>query len=371
MTASLHKPSRIEAIDALRALALLAVVVVNFSGYGEVPLGGVLPAPVEDDGPLTWFVSIAVLALLQGKGIALLTFLFGYSLSLGGFAPRRLDRMLGLGLLHGFVLYLGDILSQYALAGRWLRRWRGWRLRRVWRRAVFWLAIGVIVQILAIASIDSLPSLQADHAPTVDHEAEPGGADAATWVEAQSAFDWWRENASGYFTYLLAMFTVGWPWTLGLVAAGYFAGRLRLLTHRRWQPLWARAARWALPVLLVQWGWAAWTAESQLLLREAWSLTVQSLLGLVAVAAWIPWLLLHVRRWPAFLALAGRQTLSPYLLCSLVTVAVWCNWALGWRPSVLQAYAGGALLWWALMLLSARATRAGRRLPAEAWLARR
>lgn len=348
---------RIEPIDALRALALLAVVVVNFSGYDEVFNGGVLPSPQDEDGALVWAVSVLVLALLQGKGIALLTFLFGYSLTLGGFAPGRLNRLLGLGLLHGFLLYLGDIVSQYALAGWWLTRWRHWRCGRILRRARLWLIVGIVL------SLGSVPYMGAPAAAVPD-----AGPTLADWAEPTA---WWFENASGYLSYLVAMLTVGWPWTIGLVAFGLLAGRLRLLSHRRWRPMMARAARWALPMLLLQWVWAAWTAESQLVDHAGWSMTLHSLFGAAAMLTWVPWLILHVRRWPTLLVLAGRQTLTPYLLCSFVTVALWCNWAVGWRPGVLEGYAAGALLWFALMMLSAWATRRGQRLPAEAWLAKR
>lgn len=343
---------RIEAIDGLRALALLPVAVVNFAGYHGMPAGGVLPAPGATDGALAWIAGVGVLALLHGKGLALLMLLFGYSLTLGGDAPRRLRRLLGLGLAHGLLLYLGDIVSQYALLGHWLRRWRGWRPARLWRRARVWLGLGLLLQLAAGLLAAGVPP--SDELPLAD------------WLDWP---DWWRENAIGYLSYLMAVLLVVWPWMLGLTGLGLLAGRLRVLTHRRWQPLRQRLARWAAPMLLLQLLWSAGMAPLLLGDGHAMAELVHGLLGALAVLVWVPWLLQAVPRWPAWLVAAGRQTLSLYLLSSAVTVAAWCAWAGAWRPGVLTAFGAGMVLWAGLMALGAWATRRGLRLPAEAWLA--
>lgn len=343
---------RHEAIDGLRALALLPVAVVNFAGYHGMPAGGTLPAPGPGEGVLAWLAGVAVLALLHGKGLALLMLLFGYSLTLGGDAPRRLRRLLGLGLLHGLLLYLGDIVSQYALLGHWLRRWRRWRPGRIWRRVRLWLGVGLLLQLVAGLLAAGMP-------PSED-------LPLADWLDLP---DWWRENAIGYLGYLFGVLLVVWPWMLALTGLGLLAGRLRVLTHRRWQPLRQRLARWAAPMLLLQLLWSAGLAPWLLGDGHALAMLVHGVLGTLAVLVWVPWLLQAMPRWPAWLVAAGRQTLSLYLLSSLVTVTLWCAWAGGWRPGMLQACGAGILLWAGLVALGAWATRRGLRLPAEAWLA--
>lgn len=352
MTTPTHH--RLPALDALRALALLPVVVVNFAGYATLPWEGPLASPGPDEGPLAWGVTVLVLALLQGKGITLLMLLFGYSLLLGGAAPQRLRRLLGVGLVHGFLLYVGDIVSQYALVGLWVRRWRAWRLRRVWQRAVGWLLAGTVLGLL-LAWPDGAATPVAGVPPRLP--ALVAEASFGAWVVA---------NAQGFAFWLPGALLGLGPWMLGLVALGLVGARLRWLSHRRWRPQWQALARWAGPMLVLQLAWAAASAEQLVGTVTPMMQQLQLMGGAAALVVWVPWLLL--RRWPDWLQQAGRQTLSLYLGCSLVTVLVWCPWALGWQPGVVAATLAAVALWAGLVALSAWATRRGLRLPAEAWV---
>lgn len=348
--------ARLAALDALRALALLPVVVVNFAGYATLPWSGPLAQPGPDEGLGAWAVSVLVLALLQGKGICLLMFLFGYSLHLGGAAAQRLRRLAGLGVLHGALLYTGDIVSQYGLVGLWARRWRALRLRGLLRRTGVWLSLGAVLGLLL-----GLPGSGSE--ATLDWANEP------PLVAQPTLTDWLRANAWAFALWLPGALLGMGPWMLGLMGLGLLAARLRCLSHPRWLPRWRALARWAGPMLVLQLAWATALAEQLLgTTSPLWS-WLHLLLGAAALVTWVPWLLL--RRWPLWLQQAGRQTLSLYLACSVVTVLVWCPWALGWQPGVVAAVLSGAVLWGALVALSAWATRRGWRLPAEAWLARR
>lgn len=345
-------------VDALRALALLPVVVVNFSGYATLPTGGPLAAPGPSEGPLAWAVTVLLLALVQGKGVALLMFLFGYSLVLGGAVRQRLLRLRNLGLAHGFLLYCGDVAAQYALAGLWVRRWLALPPRRLWRRAWWLLLMGALLQL----GLDGLLATDGDGEMDDPDQALADRPDLGGWLLA---------NAGWYALVLPGALLIYGPWLLGVVALGAAAARQRWLTHRRWQSQWRRRARWAAPMLVLQLVWSLAMAEQlagadvPLTLAHA----LHGLLGLAAWWAWLPWLLLR-RRWPAWLVRAGRQTLSLYLLCSLVTVLGWCAWGLGWRPGVVPATLAGLGLWAALMALAAWAGARGLRLPAEAWMTR-
>lgn len=344
------------ALDALRALALLPVVVVNFAGYATLPWAGPLARPGPDEGLLAWGLTVLVLALLQGKGITLLMLLFGYSLLWGGAATQRLRRLLGLGLLHGSLLYVGDIVSQYALVGLWVRRWRTWRLRRVWRRALAWLFVGALLGLVL-------------GLPAAGGPADAGPLDGPSLVAAATASAWWQANALAFLVWLPGALLGLGPWMVGLVALGLVGARLRWLSHRRWRPQWQALARWAGPMLALQLAWAVAMAEQLVGTVSPLAQQLHLLLGAAALVTWVPWALL--RRWPAWLQDAGRQTLSLYLACSVVTVLAWCPWALGWQPGVLAAVLAGVALWAALIAVSAWATRHGLRLPAEAWLAGR
>jgi len=114
---------RLPALDALRGLALLAVVAVNVPMMLG-PEARFFSLPWRD-APAPWALAATHL-LFAGKGYALLTFLFGAGLALqerrlgpdaGRVLPRRLAALAAIGAAHGLLLWSGDILAVYATVG--------------------------------------------------------------------------------------------------------------------------------------------------------------------------------------------------------------------------------------------------------------
>jgi uncharacterized protein len=344
---------RVGAVDALRALALLPVLVVNVGGYLTLPSGGPLAQQLPVDSASAFWSTVLVAGLLQGKGIALLHLLFGYSLTLSQQGSARLRKLMGLGLGHGFFIYCGDILSTYAFAGFMALHRPREPVSRLWRRAKFWLAASWLWLALLMLLVAA--------GGAVDTNGDVALADAS------SAIDWLGANAQAYAS-TLAFTAIGFlPLSYGLVLAGRTAGRLRLLQHARWRPLWERAARTAPVFLLLSlvyglgYAWLQGQGHELYWMALAWVLGPLSMLGLV------PWLLL--RRWPSWLMLAGRNTLSPYIASSVLIVLLY--FGLGLRPSTWAGYGVGLLMWLGLMAWASDAARRGKRLPLEAWMARR
>ncbi|MBH9552464.1 DUF418 domain-containing protein [Inhella gelatinilytica] len=359
------KPARREAaIDALRALALLPVVVVNFTSYVNLPMGG--PHLRPDGTVLGDLASGAVAAFLQGKGYPLLMFLFGYSLSLAlrhrspAQARRRLYGLLALGLGHGFLLYMGDILSAYALIGLVVLRWAPRRLRSVVRATQVAGGVALLLAGLMLAVFPSIPV-----APS-----------SLSLADHPSLGEWWQANAFDYLSSLLLGTLFLGPEVFALMGLGVLAQRLGWLRHRRWSAARQRCARWAGPLVLLNLGVgvAAVTAlQADAGRADAWLVPLSTVLGPLSLLSWVSW---FVQRWPhrgapQALVDAGRQTLTPYLLSSAVAVGVWTQLGLGWRFGNAESVLFSTLLWAALMTLSRWATLRQRRLPAEAWLVRR
>jgi uncharacterized protein len=120
---------RCTALDAIRGLALLGVLLVNLHGDFRVSLAEHLltfhTSPRWEDRA----TDVAVAALLEFKAFALFSLLFGAGLAV--FADRAADRgasptrflarrllvLLALGLGHLLVVWNGDILTLYAVCG--------------------------------------------------------------------------------------------------------------------------------------------------------------------------------------------------------------------------------------------------------------
>lgn len=118
---------RIWAIDALRGLALFGVLAINLdTEFRRTLFEQFLPSSGESA-----FDRLASLVLSYGfefKAISLFSLLFGIGLAIQheslrakglrtGWLVRRLAILLCFGLIHLFLIWDGDILTEYALAG--------------------------------------------------------------------------------------------------------------------------------------------------------------------------------------------------------------------------------------------------------------
>src|SRR5438105_6657617 len=118
---------RIEVVDVLRGLAVGGILIGNmqwFSGYGMVPAALEAQTPLIDQ--VTHFL---VHFFVEGKFYSIFSFLFGFGFALqiaraeergdtkASLFKRRLFWLLVIGLIHGALLWAGDILSVYAWMG--------------------------------------------------------------------------------------------------------------------------------------------------------------------------------------------------------------------------------------------------------------
>ena len=120
-----ERPSRITALDALRGVGILGILPVHMQSFAMVVAARVNPSVSGDlHGPNGW-VWLATAVLADGKFLSIFAMLFGAGLLLlsGRGADidrlhrRRMALLLGIGLLHAYVLWYGDMLVTFALCG--------------------------------------------------------------------------------------------------------------------------------------------------------------------------------------------------------------------------------------------------------------
>ena len=219
--APLAPAEREHAVDVLRGLALLGIVVVNMEYYAQPVLSGWLESTGGLDGAAYW-LSIAV---FQAKSYLVFSLLFGYGLGiqlarsvatgspLGRRYARRMVGLFLLGTLHGVLLYAGDILMAYAVLGAIL-----WPLRRVAQRELLFVAGGLLaLSALGAVAIGVSTALSGGPAADVPDTAAAVRAIAEGTIGEQIAQ---RVSDLGYAQ--LLVFLVQGP----MVAAAFLVGLL-------------------------------------------------------------------------------------------------------------------------------------------------
>lgn len=134
MTAQPTSPQeRIEAMDVLRGFALLGVFSVNMLFFAFPFQQSMMRPWTEADHP---WIHALILVFLQGKFYCLFSFLFGMGFAeqmdrleargeeAGNLYKRRLAWLLLIGLAHGLLVWMGDILFVYAVLGFLLMLYR-------------------------------------------------------------------------------------------------------------------------------------------------------------------------------------------------------------------------------------------------------
>jgi len=376
--------ARVQGIDIARGIALLGIILVNARFFFLPFMWAAEPRMIPADMQASTFDLVArdaIDAFCTFKFISTFSLLFGFGLaqqidraraagrSTWTFALRRLGLMLAIGLVHGLLVWYGDILSVYALIGvvvvacirlsdRWLRR-------VVIGLACIMLTLTVLIATLQFAFGGRLgtgtsavettsPAATVEPADTASPTADvlPRGFDAMkraqftptsqVWIDAEIAaqqqgpwLDAFVFRAAGYaFAAVAAAFSYGWH-VLLMMLIGVWMQRGGLFgadaSSRRW-----RLARWGLAIglpcaiggvlpywLLGRESGLAVFAHSVLLTGSA----------LMLPLAYAPLIVELGPRLPAFvrepLAATGRMALTVYLCESLVCTALASWWGLG------------------------------------------
>jgi uncharacterized protein len=120
---------RIRSLDALRGAGVLGMLAVHMPLFAYPSLARWNPTAYGDLQGLNWWAWLLTSILADGKFITIFAMLLGVSIAmqpshraLGSRSPRaghwrRMAVLLGLGLLHAYVVWYGDMLVPFALCG--------------------------------------------------------------------------------------------------------------------------------------------------------------------------------------------------------------------------------------------------------------
>ncbi|MFN7158102.1 MAG: DUF418 domain-containing protein [Erythrobacter cryptus] len=370
-------PARIPALDALRGIAVAGIVAMNVHAFALPGPAYYNPLAYGGIGPADRWVWLVSFVFIEDKFRTLFAMLFGAGclILLEKGAPHpwrahyaRMAVLFVIGLAHATLLASNDVLRAYALAGLAVPLLAG-----LSARALVTVAIGLLVVHVALGMVALGPAL-------VDHLRHRIGSDALILAERQFGRDpmvitmlleQGREGLAartlrraGAIPAQLAVLIAALPLNLAAIALGmglWKGGMLRGTWRLFWlQRLAAGCALVALPALL---GLAAWLEvtgfPAALVGPVALVLSAPFDMALAVSYAALAMAFIQAERGLARrLAMAGRLSLSNYLLTSVILAALFAPWGLGlfgavtrWQALALGAVPVAVMLawspWWA------------------------
>lgn len=167
--APIEAAGRITSLDTLRGFALLGILVLNIQAFAMPGSAYINPTTWGDLTGANLAVWIGSHLLGDQKMMAIFSMLFGAGIVLftdrvagRGGTPVRLHLrrnawLLLIGLLHAYLLWMGDILFLYAVCAFVVVWFRGWAPRRLLVLAIATLAVSSILYTLMGASMQFWP----------------------------------------------------------------------------------------------------------------------------------------------------------------------------------------------------------------------
>ncbi|MCM2317160.1 MAG: DUF418 domain-containing protein [Thermoanaerobaculia bacterium] len=339
---------RVELIDIVRGLALFGILAANMRGFAG-------PASAYVDPSIFWgampdrIAQAVIDTFIQGKFVTIFACLFGVGFAvqlergeargvkIGRVYARRLGILAAFGIVHGLLIWFGDILLPYALIGFLLLLFR----RRRDSTLIAWAVVGQMVPIvlLCLALLASRASTEPLKGPKT-----PTAAELASSVEIFANGSWGEiqeRRTTEVVTTNWGMFPFYFLPLLGLFLAGSLAWRHRFFNptpeslprYRRW--MWIGLAVGLTGNALataIRWGSSArpfpptpMTIVVQAILMVAVPmLSLGYVCGVVVLCTNPAW---HRRLAP--FGAVGRMALSNYLLQSVICTLIFYSYGLG------------------------------------------
>lgn len=338
---------RIELIDIVRGLALFGILAANIRGFAGPAIVYLRPHlywPALHDRIAQSFVD----AFIQGKFITIFAFLFGVGFAVqldratergakfGGTFSRRLAVLALFGLLHGLLIWFGDILLFYALVGFLLLLFR----KRADKTLVVWaVSCIMLVPLLGTAayiaaangfSVPSPPAPEQAELVRLTHVFSDG-----SWLEIQKQ----RMSDAVKLNWVLIPAML-WQ-ILGLFLLGMLAWRRRFFTPAPESiPHYRRAMAWGLAIGITGNAGAIalrWIFNPAPFPQSGLSLVCSMMMYLTTPVLSLGYICLAVvltqdPKWRARLhrfGNVGRMALTNYLLQSILGTLIFYNYGLG------------------------------------------
>jgi uncharacterized protein len=337
---------RIEVLDVLRGFALLGIFIMNMPSFAH----SIFTPPPPQDGSFDGTVVALRELLFAGKFNLMFGMVFGIGFTLqlrrleaadpAGAAlvyVRRLAVLLGIGIVHAALLWMGDVLVAYAMLGFALLA-----IRRL-PDAVLLVLLGLCLVFPAASDSLSTRLFSSETTMLATFEfyqfaasndiAFGQGSFADAVRETMRIFDWAYASPMGLFT--VAGFFV--QMATGILI-GCLVGRRGWIERLPTLRPWLGTAQWTALALALGAAGAWWALGGASLQdgSETFSTSFPRTIGRAALMCFYALTLVRLAVAPAtgrilhVFSYAGRMPLSNYLLQTLMGLFIFYGWGLGW-----------------------------------------
>ncbi|MCS7301356.1 MAG: DUF418 domain-containing protein [Fimbriimonadales bacterium] len=366
---------RIHALDALRGIALLGILMVNMASFKGLSTLERFPSLESLAQSADQIAFLVIQALFTGKFYPIFSFLFGlgFALQIGrlqarganatGIMLRRLLTLLGFGLLHGLFIWTGDVLFIYALCGLVLLL-----LRHLSPRAALYGVLGLWgVQALCCLSCSGLTFWGAQFSDGAGAQSDFFDAYIERGRQVYAQGSYWEAQQFRFIEWLLTLsFAIFFaPNVMMMFLLGLYFGKAGLFesldVHHR---LFGWLAGVGLPLgLATNVGCAFGLLNALRTENELYAFAWLSLMvivgpvlamGYIGAFGWLWSASGGLRRLLKPVAAAGRMALTNYLMQSVVCTLLFYGYGLGLHGKVGIAQGVGLtlLLWVVQVVLS-------------------
>jgi len=161
----LNKAHRIVSLDLLRGVAVLGILIMNIQSFSMPSAAYINPTAYGDLNGLNKWVWILSNLLASSKFMSIFSMLFGAGVLLftkraeqkglnsAALHYRRMAWLFLFGLLHGFLLWAGDILVNYSLCGMLLFLFRSMQPTKLLRTALAFFFVPILINLFFAGSI--------------------------------------------------------------------------------------------------------------------------------------------------------------------------------------------------------------------------
>jgi uncharacterized protein len=331
---------RIVLLDALRGFAIFGILLFNMFFF-SAPLYLEMAGMEWGSGTVDRATKLLLRFFVQGKFYSLFSFLFGFGFAVlmlraeakgvrfGALYRRRLLALLLIGLAHAYLIWMGDILTIYALLGFLLFFFRSRKPKTLLVWAVILLLVPVLLTAVMVAGQVSFGSPE-DFAILVQNSMNAYSEGSFSEIMAQRAGD-------AVFATMGAPF--GGPGIFAMFLLGaYFGGQRLFQDTANHLSLFRRIWLWGLGLGLV--GNSIFTISMEYAVPT--SPSIWMLVGTLGYTFGAPgmcffyissfvllWQNLAWQRRLSPLAAVGRTALSNYLFQSIVCTMIFYSYGLG------------------------------------------